>query len=100
MMSRITIASPPNSGWGMEGVTANGQSAGSFLGQIVGYIAWFGFVVSGLALIALAAMMALDKNRGRSISATAPHTELVKISLGILIISGAGALASTFFNLV
>lgn len=100
MTAALILAGPPTSGWGMDGVTADGRSATAVLMEWVGWVSWFGIVLAGLSLIAFAAMLALDKDRGRSISATAPHTELVKIALGVLIISSAGVLASTFFNLV
>ncbi|MDY3128137.1 MAG: hypothetical protein SOW59_08470 [Corynebacterium sp.] len=88
---------PPQSGWTMGSVSAGGQSASAVLAQWVGWISWFGIVLSGLALIGFAAMLAFDKERGRAMSATAPQIALAKIALGVLIISGAGALAASFF---
>lgn len=101
----MSVAAPPQSPWGMNGVEATTSSGSSVsaVGVImdwIGWISWFGLVVTGLALVGFAAMLAIDKDRGRSISASAPHVELVKFALGIAMISAAGALASTFYSLI
>lgn len=99
----LIYAAPPQSPWGMEEVTVldssgSSSSAAATISEWVGWISWIGIVLSGLALMGFAVMLALDKERGRAISATAPHMELVKIALGVLLISSAGALGSMFFN--
>ena len=47
-------------------------------------------------MITFSAMMILDRNRGESVSATAPHVMAIRICLGVMIISSAGSLAAYF----
>ena len=61
--------------------------------EIALYVA---IVVSILAVITLGAFMALDKDRGEPVSATAPYVTAVKSALGVLMFSSAVALATAF----
>ncbi|MGV0394320.1 MULTISPECIES: hypothetical protein [Corynebacterium] len=100
-MAHIIAQGPPDSAWNMGSVVgADGASAIATLMTWVGWVSWIALALCGLAAIAFAAMLAIDKDRGRAISATSPHMELVKWGLGVMIISSAGALASTLYNLI
>lgn len=50
--------------------------------------------LSVIAVIAFGTLLALDKDRGEAVSATAPYVRGLEIALGVMIISGAKPLAT------
>lgn len=50
--------------------------------------------LSVIAVIAFGALLALDKDRGEAVSATAPYVRGLEIALGVLVISSATTLAT------
>lgn len=57
---------------------------------------YVGLVLSILATIAFGALLAADKERGEPVSATAPHVRALRLAIGVLIATSAGALATWF----
>ena len=62
----------------------------------MGYVMYVTLALSIISMITFSAMMILDRNRGESVSATAPHVMAIRICLGVMIISSAGSLAAYF----
>lgn len=60
--------------------------------QWLGWLTWIGLAVCIVALIMFGAALALDKERGEAISATAPHMVLLRIGVAAMLIGVAGQL--------
>ncbi len=57
---------------------------------------WIVLALSIAALITFGAMLALDKERGQSVSASSPTVRGVEIALGVIIASSAVQIAAWF----
>lgn len=64
--------------------------------QWLQYALYVALTVSIIAVIIFGALLAADKNRGESVSATSPTIAALKIALGVMIASGAVTIASWF----
>lgn len=62
----------------------------------LGYLSYVGLAVSALAVIVLGALLVLDRDRGEPVSARAVHVALLRIALGVMVMSAAGSLAGFF----
>lgn len=82
------VQGPPTSTW----VPPN-----EVIGEITSWLGVVSFVTLGLSILAVigfGALLAVDRDRGETVSATAPHMRGLQIALGVCVISSATTFAT------
>lgn len=88
MSLKVIAQGPPQSTWTPPSEVST---------VIVEWLSFASYVVFGLSVfsvIIFGAIMALDRERGEPVSATAPQVRALQIALGAMVISGASSLAA------
>lgn len=88
----MAAVQPPTSPW-----TPPAEVTDTLM-QWLSWLMYFCLAASVAALIIFGALLIADKRRGEPVSATSPHMRVMRILLGVIIISSAGSLANYFFS--
>ena len=70
----------------------------AWLDTVLGWAKYLGASVCVLALLVLAAMTALDRNRGEAGIASSDQSRFLKLAFGIMLVAGASSLVAWFLD--
>ena len=76
----VQAAEPPTSQWSPP------EEIVIIVGQVLQWSAYIGIFIAVCALIVMAAMMAIDKNRGEAGIASTDHSRALRLAMGIAFI--------------